>query len=106
MNTYYDISCNHMTFQSYSQKKTHIFNVGDLVHRILRENYPPTTDIYRIVTIREQENGCFHDGYTITTIATLCNIATIEEERDVVIRYDNFMCRYMYDWAIPVIPNQ
>ena len=99
MNTHYDISCNHMTLP-YSQKITHVFHVGDLVHRILRENDPPTTDIYRIETIREENGGSFHDGYTITTIATLCNIATKEEERDVAIRYDNYMCRKVYDYAV------
>jgi len=103
MNTYYDISCNNMTLPS-SQKITHVFHVGDLVRRILRENDPPTTDIYRIETLREENGGSFHDGYTITTIATLCNIATKEEEHDVVIRYDNYMCRYVYEWAIPVVP--
>ena len=102
MNTHYDISCNHMALPSQSKQITHVFHVGDLVHRILRENDPPTTDIYRIETIREENGGSFHDGYTITTIATLCNIATKEEERDVVIRYDNYMCRKVYDYAVPI----
>jgi hypothetical protein len=75
----------------YNQQITRIFNVGDLVQR------PPKTNIYKIESLREEPGGSFHDGHTTTTIATLRNIYTNEEERDVVIRYDNYMCRIVHD---------
>jgi hypothetical protein len=78
----------------YNVQITRIFNVGDLVKRPLK------TDIYKIESLREEPGGSFHDGYNTTTIATLRNINTNEEEHDIVIRYDNYMCRIVYDWAI------
>jgi len=77
-----------------------IFNVGDLVHRILRVDDPPTTDIYRIESIREENGGSFHDGYSISTIATLHNISTNTQETEILLRYDVLTSNRVYDYAV------
>ena len=76
------------------------FVVGNLIHvkNTTGDEYDKT-QIFRIDHLREEHGGSFHDGHTLTTIATITNIQTHETRKDVTLVYNNYMCRYCYVWA-------
>jgi len=81
--------------------KDTVFLVGDHIYLLK----PPYTEVdyehvYTIVSLKEERGGNFHDGHTLTTFATLFNIVTKETKRDILLRYDNYMCRYAKDYAV------
>jgi hypothetical protein len=86
-------------------QKRHTFAIGDLVHRIIPINQQPTTEIYVIVSIHEEPGGSFHDGFSISTIATLVDVKTRETFSDVCIRYNNFMCNILHDFVVLATPE-
>ena len=76
------------------------FVVGNLIHiKSPRGEEYDKTQIFRIDHLREEHGGSFHDGHTLTTIATITNIQTRETRKDVALVHDNYMCRYCYVWA-------
>lgn len=79
------------------------FTVGNLIHckKTSADEYD-RTHIFRIDKLREDCGGSFHDGFTISTIATITNTTTHESREDVILVYDNYMCRYYVSWAVLV----
>ena len=81
-------------------QKQHTFAIGDLVHRIIPTSPLPTPEIYTIVSIHEEHGGSFHDGFSISTIATLVDVKTRETFSDLCIRYKNVMCSILHDYVV------
>jgi hypothetical protein len=81
--------------------KDTVFLVGDHIY-LLQSPYTEVDyeHLYTIISVKEEQGGSFHDGHTLTTIATLSNIVTKETKYDIILRYDNYMCRYAKDYAV------
>ena len=49
--------------------------VGDIVKKINKNDNDVDDFIYEITHITYKKGGSFHDGYTLSTIATLCDLS-------------------------------
>ena len=82
---------------------TRVFQIDDMVYRTREDGEKVCEDIFRIVSIRYEESGGFHDGWSLTTYATLYNMNTGETESDVILRYTYLSTQRTYNYTIPVI---
>ena len=79
------------------------FKKGDYIYKLIKFELDQTLTLYKILNIKEKKGGNWHDGYSITYIATLLaqDIKTEysnTEEYD--IQYTNKMCQVDQKYAI------
>ena len=69
------------------------FNPGDHIYKI-QNGFPDTSSIYTILDIREEKGGNWHDGYTISYIATIQNHNITDKDTEkYTLRFVNYMCQ-------------
>jgi len=74
------------------------FNPGDHIYKI-QNGIPNKSSIYTILDIREEKGGNWHDGYTISYVATIQNLDFTEEY---TLRFVNYMCQIDLYFALKV----
>ena len=94
---------NSLVENTHELSRTGVFNTDDMVYRTREDGSKVYEDIFRIVSIRYEESGGFHDGWSLTTYATLYNMNTHDTEHDVILRYTYLSTQRTYNYAIPVI---
>jgi hypothetical protein len=67
------------------------FKIGDHIYKI-QNGFPDTSSIYTILDIREVNGGNWHDGYTISYIATI-QTPDIRDTEEYTVRFVNYMCQ-------------
>jgi hypothetical protein len=71
------------------------FNLGDHIYKI-QNGIPDISSIYTILNIKEINGGNWHDGYTISYIATIQSINKDETnniKEEYTLRFVNYMCQ-------------
>ena len=79
------------------------FSVGDHVYLLHKTSDGFSIDYqnkYLITSLRNEEGGSYHDGFTNTIYATLVDTETNRTQKDVLLRYESDMMRFRYDYAI------
>ena len=75
------------------------FKIGDHIKIVFDTKMPNDTNIFEIMSIKEIKGGNWHDGFTLSFIATI-ELKTDEENvkpetdtEDYCIQYINYMCQ-------------
>jgi hypothetical protein len=75
------------------------FKIGDHIKKVFDTKMPNDTNIFEIMNIKEIKGGNWHDGFTLSFIATI-ELKTDEENvkpetdtEDYCIQYINYMCQ-------------
>jgi len=76
------------------------FKIGDCIKKVF-ENQCIDNKIFKIIDLKEVKGGDWHDGFSISLIATIESIVSdddavnpeTEEQEEYCIQYINYMCQ-------------
>jgi hypothetical protein len=83
---------------------TTIFNIGDNIKKVEDEK------IYKIIDLKEVKGGNWHDGFSVTFVATIettlnSDIKPETEPEEYCIQYINYMCQINNVYATKITQN-
>jgi hypothetical protein len=76
------------------------FNPGDHIYK-MTNGIPDTSSMYIILDNREDKGGNWHDGYTISYIATIQN-TVFRDTEEYTLRFVNYMCQIDHYFAVKI----
>ena len=71
------------------------FKIGDCIRKVFN-NQPVDEKIFKIVDLKEVKGGDWHDGFTVSFVATIeteTEEPETEESEEYCIQYINYMCQ-------------
>jgi hypothetical protein len=80
------------------------FKIGDCIRKVFN-NQPVDEKIFKIVDLKEVKGGDWHDGFTISFVATIeteTEEPETEEPEEYCIQYINYMCQINNVYGIKV----
>jgi hypothetical protein len=83
---------------------TTIFNIGDNIKKVEDEK------IYKIIDLKEVKGGNWHDGFSVTFVATIETVLNDDikpetEPEEYCIQYINYMCQINNVYATKITQN-
>ena len=85
------------------------YKVGDYIYKIKSEEPDKQNKLYKILNIREEKGGNWHDGASVSYIATILaqdSTTDYNDTEEYMIQYVNAMCQINIKLANIVDDNQ
>jgi len=81
------------------------FKIGDHIKKVFDKQYIDN-QIFEIIDLKDIKGGNWHDGFSISFVATIEPIIKIHDKNNAVeeycIQFINYMCQINYIYAIKV----